>query len=76
MTDRVEKVEFISEGKTEQGNPYSLYHIYLSGGTRLSCFDKGAIEKAEEAVEEGWLCEIEYRKKDKYMNLIGIAVIG
>ena len=76
MTDRVEKAEFINEGKTARGNPYSLYHVYLSGGTRLSCFDKEVIEKAEEAVEEGWLCEIEYHKTDKYMNLIGIKVIG
>lgn len=76
MTDRVEKVEFINEGKSPQGNPYSLYHVYLSGGTRLSCFDKEVIEKAEEAVEDGVLCEIEYHKKDKYMNIIGIEVIG
>jgi hypothetical protein len=76
MTDKIEKVEFINEATSKQGNPYSLYHVFTAGGTRMSCFDKEVIEKAEEAVETGCLCEIEYRKTDKFTNLIGLEVIG
>jgi len=76
MTDRIEVVKFVTDGKTKKGNPWKLYEIETANGTRLGCFDKGLVKRCEDAMDQGQLCEFEYEKTDKGLTLVGLDVIG
>lgn len=76
ITDQLEVVKFIKEGTTTTGNAWTLYHVTTANGTKLACFDKKLIEKAEKACEEGELVELEYKESAKGKTIEGIEIIG
>jgi hypothetical protein len=77
ITDRLEVVKFIKEGVNQKsGNPWSLYHVETSNGTKLACFDETVVSDCEDACDAGQLVKLFYRKTPKGLNLLGMEVVG
>ena len=76
ITDKIESVKFVTEGKTKKGNPWKLWHVITANGTKLSCFDEGLFTAAESACTNEYVCELEYQETEKGNKLLGIELLG
>jgi hypothetical protein len=75
--DRIAKVEFIKSGRSERtGEEWSLYHVVTASGEVFACFDAKIIEGAESATDNEYLCELEFRKTQHGVQLIGLEILG